>query len=216
MSSWLKKSNSELFLYHTSDLPYVITNEFVLICDNNMFSETEYKTGNHIGIMINNKKAKRITTYHWCLNNFPIKVATKKVISVHNENKQKTKRQEHTVIATFKDCYIKNLSTDHMETLLNNYDKTYLLSKNATSDAKILEAGELFDEHFYYGKSWYTAIVNILDKVCLSHYRGKNWLENMPQITLDIYGIKQFSETDEIRKVLEDLKISEKVDFVVR
>jgi hypothetical protein len=216
MSSWLKKSNSDLILYHTSDLPYVIKDDFVLICDNNMFSETEYKTRNYIGFAVKQKLAKRLTTFYWRLEEFPIKISTNKVLHVFNENKIRHQNRDHKKIATFKDCYVKYLNAENIENILDSYDKTYLLSKNSTSNTQILEIGDMFDDHFYYGNSWYTAIVNILDKICISSYRGKNWLDNIPSMTLDVYGIKDFTETDSIRKVLEELDITDKIDFVIK
>lgn len=213
--SWLKKTKNEVVLYHSSPSPYIINDNGVWICDGNLFPEKETDIDNHMCFSINNNKVKRQSTYFWNCIEFPVKISASKIHNIHNKPSNDIV-EEKIRAAIYKEYYIRTVSNDELEDVGNTYDKSFLVTKTASLSEKCNKISDQITSHIVYDGLWQVALVNILDNVCLTDKRNKNWHKKIPDISLDIYGIREIAELDNIKDVIVQWGISEKFDISVK
>ncbi len=212
MASWLKKSSNEITLYHTSELPYYIADDHILICNNNLLTEDHLKIDNHIAFCVNRQMVKRQSANYWRLVSFPHKVDKTKIISVFNNSKitQNTDRESLLVVA-IKASYANSVSEQNLYDIVEHYDKSFLLYKTAGAISTVPIADESFC-----CESWHGAILNILDNLCIASTRNENWVRNIPDITLEVYGIEDNEDLDSLHQTLVDFNLLDKIDLSIR
>ena len=216
MSNWFKKSKSEIVLYHTSDIPYYINSEYVLLCNNNLLSEELTKIDNFIGFSVNYQKINRYSANYWCLKEFPYKIPTESIVKFCNKGCKNNIQDNSVNIGIVKFSYLESLSHEKSCDLMDEYDKVFALSY----DDDLIEDNERtflsqIDNHFH-DMNWHTAILNILNDTCLHTTRGQEWTQDIPDLNLEIYGITKMQEWDEIFSVLDDFSVSDKISCVIK
>ena len=212
MSSWLKKSYNELLLYHTSEIPYFVTDGYVIICDTNAFTEDKNEMDNHIGFYLKKSLAKRLSANYWKTTTFPLKISKNKIVYLVNNGNKPESDSSKIKIAMLKSSYTKKLGSEDIYNIIDNYDKSFLFSKQLISDDSVRVASNIVNDHIIYG-SWHSLILNILDKVCLSQNRESNWIRDIPDVSLDVYGIKNASDLDALKSAINDFDLSDKIDL---
>jgi len=218
MASWLKKTTNETTIHHTSDIPYFLTDEFALICDNNIFTEKLAETDSYMSFKINKNLIKRQSANYLYLTCFPFKVANEKIEFIHNDKKEisNSERPNRVSIALINASYAERKRQNEISNLVENYDKSFIFSKNAMSDEKIHAMDFLVNEHILHGGSWHKAILSILDRLCLSSSRSVNWTKDIPDIMIELYGIRDFSKIEQIKKAFIDFDIEDKIDLIIK
>jgi len=217
MASWLKKTSNRIELYHTSELPYPITDNEVWLCDNNMMTEHLDETDNYLGFSVKRNMVKRQSANYWRLKQFPYRISRKNIITLSNNEQNREDQETETIrVAAVKCSYVHRLSNQSMVNLANNYDKSFLLFKTASSDDRIRMASSILDEQIAYGSCWHLAILNMLNKLCLSSSRSTNWIQNIPDLTIELYGIKNGKELGRVYRAIDDFNINDKVDLIVK
>ena len=213
MASWYKKSSSEFILYHSSELPYPILDNKILICSDNLFTEHASNVENEAAISVNKKLIKRQSAHYWESLSFPLLIEKEKRIFVRNKCFKKFEN-ESVKVGLFKSSFVKKRyykSYDFVE----QYDNSYLISKTASSDPDVITFSEMVDD-FFCCSSWCCAVLNIINNLCKSSERKNNWTKNIADITLEVYGIKNEKELDKLKNSIELLGATEKIEVLIR
>lgn len=210
--SWYKKSNSEIILYHTSEMPYYIDDEGAIICTDNFLTEEKKQLDNYIILKGNRKIANRQSAVGWFLKPFPAKIMSKKIISIHNKPQRQHSSDDLLHLAVLRPRFVKRAKQNDIFDIIETYDKSYYVSRASSSNEKTREICNIVDDSICCS-SWHSAVLSLVNGLCCSSQRKKNWTKNIPDLVIDIYGISSIKDLDRLHKAIEDFKLLDKIEI---
>jgi hypothetical protein len=215
---WLKHLGP-LVLSQSSNIPYVILEDGVKLCFDNVYHVDPISKDqeHHIQFNVHKKDIIRQSTSHFRLKNFPVIVPFEDILSLDKTvidgriiktcSGNKGKPQKIFIVQS---SFLKEMEENEFQEIVDSmqsYDKTFLLIKEDVDslDRLLVDEAELIP-HF----GWYRTIVTIADKVCNNKLRKYCWTKSLPELSISIHGINGDGETEFISKCFDDIGIVDK------
>jgi len=210
---WLKKTASTTVLYHTSEIPYFLCDEYAIICDNNRFTDNIIRSDNYCGIIIPKTAIKRICSNSWCIKEFPAKIESSNIEYLFNRPKNTQSDVSDVDILIFAAEGVSSAYLKGIEKLSSEYDHTFMVSQEPVANEVLREMDDVIgeDNHFYCtGKSWHNPIISILDVICNEKSRDTNWGKNIPDTEITIAGLRG-QDLEKVDDTIKDLNLTDKI-----
>lgn len=204
MSLWLKRQQP-IKLYQSSDLPYVILEDGVHLCYSNCYGT--HKDNSEFNICFESKVSslKRINTYFYKFNSFPVVMPFEQIISL-DETVIEGKTIKHIAssdnetkrVVLMKSEYIRSYAGDDLSDindLLEEYDHSFILVGDSI-DPQV----RLFDgiADIIHHQQWTRTFVSMAHKIADRPERKYCWMHSLPDINLSCFGIEGPDELLEV------------------
>lgn len=218
--SWVKKTSSDIILQNNSDVPYIISDKFLVVSNTNRFTENTSISDNYCSVSVPKSHIKRICAGQWYSTEFPLIVPVGSVNKVINKPKEDHLADmiNYSVLVIISEG-VRNLDTEKIEKLAHKYDLTFLVSENPKeNEYRIRELDEYVgeDNHLYKTAGmWHNPMTVIADRLCQSIDREKSWMDNVPDSSVTVLGIQNSDEVEKMEKTLTDLSLLEKFDLSI-
>lgn len=204
MSLWLKRQQP-IKLYQSSDLPYVILEDGIHLCYDNCYGTNKNDSDFNICFEAQASSLKRINTYFYKFNSFPVVIPFEQVISLddtviegktikHYASSEKDTKQ----VIVMKSDYIRSYAGDDLSDindLFEEFDHCIILVGESI-DPQV----RLFEDiaHIVPHINWSRTFVSIAHKIADRPDRKYRWIHTLPDINLFCYGI---DGTDELKEI---------------
>ena len=213
---WLKHLDP-LVLSQTSNIPYVILEDGVKLCFDNVYNVDPIpKDQDHyIQIKYHKNDILRQSTNHFRLKTFPVTVPFEDVMvlddAIANGRTIKTcsvSRGQPIKISIVQSSFLKGLNEhefqDAIESLQSNDRSFVLVEEDIDPFDRLLGSESELIQHF----GWHRTLVTIADKLCAQPSRKYCWTKSLPELSVFIHGIGD--ETEFITKCFDDIGIANK------
>jgi hypothetical protein len=215
---WLKHLGPAI-LSQSSNIPYVILEDGVRLCFDNVYYADPIPVDQDHYIQFKSHKNDiiRQSTSHFRLKNFPITIPFEDVVSLDDTvidgrtiKVSSFNKGQPQKIAIMQSSFIKELEENEFQEIvesIQNNDHNFLLVKGETDSMdRLLESEADLIPHF----GWHRSCVAIADKVCNGKSRKYCWTKWLPELSISIYGINSDEETEFISKCFDDIGIVDK------
>ena len=207
MGSWLKRQHP-LTLYHSSDIPYVILEEGVLLCFDNCFSEKENKSEYYLKLSVNKNELNRISTHFYRFIQFPVLIPFEHILNLNNiiENGQVNKTMPPADEDT-KDINIiisDNFDLDLDLNRMSDVDETFVLGKDDITDSirNVSDMAQIITH-----QDWHRTAVQVTDQMCTYNKRKYCWTKSSPELSIYCYGLSDTEEMNDVNRCFDDIGI---------
>lgn len=207
MGSWLKRQQP-ISLHHSSDIPYVILEDGVLLCFDNCFSEQKSRSEYQLSLFANKNELKRISTHFYRFSKFPTLIPFDRIIDLNNVIKD-GKINKFIPISddSMKDINIiisDNFDLDSELEDVPDVDETFILGKEDITDS-IRSVSDIAQIIMH--QDWYRTAVQITDQMCANTKRKYCWTKSSPELEIHCYGLMDREEIDDINKCFDDIGV---------
>lgn len=214
--TWLKRIKP-VSLEQSSDVPYVILEDGIRLCYDNLYCEKADKLQHFIKFSVERSEISRQSTNTFRLKNFPVTIPfedIRELDSIISEG-EIIKSASSIMSEDCQDIFIAKSSHVHQQQedafqefleSLEEYSKNFLLTSNDISpEDRNLEDSMILLPHY----NWYKTCVAVADKICeqCDHYYC--WTRHVPISSITLYGIP-YKETIKITNCLDYLGIPER------
>ncbi len=208
--SWLKRIEP-VVLRQSSDIPYIVLDDGILLCFNNYYGEKVDEGDYFISLYASKNKLKRASTNYYSFKQFPTEIAFCDIIELDNNTiieGRIIKSAAEVVgdpkgIAVVKMSYVRRLKDDEFQEFvdgIDNYHKTFLLiGENIDPQARLLSD----ITHMIPHQNWIRTSTIIAHNTCDRLDRKYCWSKSIPEITIACYGFQDTDEMDSFVKALE-------------
>ncbi|MHA2281514.1 MAG: hypothetical protein ACXAC5_11725 [Promethearchaeota archaeon] len=206
--SWLKRQQP-IELYQGSDIPYVILQDGVRLSYDNCYGIQPDNLDHNICFLAEPSLLKRINTYFYKFESFPITLPFSDIISlddaiVEGRIIERTKHGESSnepkCIAIIQSEYIRHADVSRLNDTLDEFDASFILvDENIDPQARLFEDISVLIYH----QGWARTLVTIADKIC-DQTRKYCWSQSIPELSISVYGI---SDSDELMEINDTLNL---------
>lgn len=218
--SWLKRIQP-VILHQSSDTPYVILEDGIVLCFNNTYSDFPEKEKYNLSFKVNRYDIKRTSSHYFEMKNFPSVIPFGNVISYDNTvldgkiiKQAITKYDDSRNISLIMSSFISKLNDQRFNDItevISNSDYSFLLTgKNLDPQTRLL--GDIVSSIIYHNKDWGRTCVNIVDHVCDHKNRRYCWTKSSPDLNISCYGLKNADDMSSIQDTLQLIGLN---DFAV-
>lgn len=212
--SWLTKVEP-LFLYQESDIPYVLLKNGVFLCFSNLYStdkiaSTEYS----IGFSYNKFNVAKQSAGYVKIKTFPKLIPLSDVSFVNGISDYKAYKTSKIVVTDLEEKkisiiragFINRLSRDDIYDLVDNFDKTFVLSgENVLSCIRNLD--DNVSTICHKNSDWGRTCVHIADHMSSSGDRQSPWTETVPPLDISCFGLRETEYLDKINSIFSEIGI---------
>ena len=215
---WLKQI-IPVTLYQSSNIPYVILEDGVKLCFDNIYYIDPISKDQEHYIQFKSHKNDIIkqSTVNFRLKHFPTTIPFADIVSlddtiidgrtIKTSNFDKGQAQKIAVVPS---VFLKELKENKFQNVIESIkynDRNFLLVKgDIDSLDRLLEDESELIQHF----GWHRTCVSIADRLCNQKTRKYCWTKHLPELSISIYGIKSNEETEFISKCFDDIGIVDK------
>jgi len=216
--SWLKR-HEPIVLSQASDIPYVISEQGVFLCFDNLYSEQCDKSDHYIQFKAYKNDFMKQSTNHFRLKDFPKTIPFEEIIRLDDaiiegriikQASVPEDRVESLKILIAHSSYLHSLEDNKFQEFFENlehYKKSFLLTgEDIDPQVRLLED----DMDIIHHRGWYPTMVSIADKLCPLANRKYCWIQSLPTLIMTIYGLQNADEMNEIHESLDNIEIQEK------
>lgn len=209
--SWLNQI-LPIVLHQGSEIPYVILEDGVHLCFENLFYEEAYKSERNITFKISRKLIKRQSTKTYKLTEFPIVVPFSSIVALDDTvvegriiKHATTKIDETKEVIVIRDRFLRRIDDNELDSIvdvLENSDAGFLLiGKNIDPQARLLDG--LVEPILHDSKDWGRTCVTIADRLCPTSHRKYCWTKSVPDCNIHFYGLTESDDMDVIQNCLD-------------
>lgn len=215
--SWLKRIEP-VIITQTSEVPFVIKEDGVLLCFDNFYFTNEIDHVDHyIKFTASKVDMGQQSTNCLYFKTFPQLIPFDDIIVLNDiiaqgriiKNAAIIQEKPRNILLA-KSAYLHEFSDDEFQEFvetIDDYDEAFLLiGEEIEPQDRILEG----DMHIVSHSCWYKTCVTMLDKSMKSKSRKYCWTKAIPEISITIYGAEDGDECGEISSCLENIGITEK------
>jgi len=217
--SWLKRIEP-VIIAQSSDVPFVIKEDGVLLCFDNYYYTEMDKSDHFIKLTASKSDLGQQSTNCLYFKTFPRLIPFEDIIVLDNViaeghiiKRASFQVEEPKKILLIKSAYLQDLKDEEFQELvetIDDFDESFLLTEEELSPQdRILESMM----HTVYHSCWYKTCASILDQSLTNKNRKYCWTKSAPELSLTIHGMKNSEEYSEISSCLEDIDVSEKEIF---
>lgn len=224
---WLPKVEPAT-LYQSSDIPYVISENEVILCFDNSFALSKslaVSNDHQICFRANKSNLERQSANFYRFSNFPVSIKFNDIIYLDNTiiegriiKNVSPQRDDTLFISLIKQSYLDNLSSfQRFVEQLDAYDHTFiLLTDDISPEVRLLDEMVTVIPKT---NDWGRICVTIANTVCKTRSRKYAWTQCAPGISLDCYGMDDSDETCALNDMFSligidsDIKWETLIDF---
>jgi hypothetical protein len=207
-----------LVLSQESDIPYVVHDNGILLCFDNIYREGQrqpLKTDEFfIEFKTSQQAVMRQSTYFYRFYDFPLLIPFNDVVHLNEtiiDGKllkiASYKDAESSNIAVVKENYVTKLSDDEFQDFaesIGEFDKSFMLvGDNIDTNIRLLSDIVETVHHADWGRT----CVTIAHRICESAVRKYCWTKSVPNLDITTYGFKPEQDTEKLYKMFSDLDI---------
>lgn len=213
MSSWLKKAEP-VTLEQSSTVPYVILEDGVRLCFDNLFSEQSDSSDHHIKFTAGKNMLTRQSTNYWRFLEFPVIVPFSEIVRLDNcivngkliKQSSGSIRGSKTVSITLLDYLTESSSIDEYIDTVDEYDHNFVLvGEDLDSDAHLVQDVAELITH----EDWFKTVVTIADRVARPGPRRFCWTRRLPELSVVCRGFKSSNDMEDFTNILEWIGVSD-------
>lgn len=191
MSSWLARQHP-LTLTQSSDLPFIIREDGILLCFDNCYSEAPVHDTYNIAFRAPKHELERQSTNYFRFVKFPKLVPFEDVIELDDTIRDGRLRRdryytpdEPQKIAVIRGAF---LARNYKSIDYDNFDQIFVVVKEKVPDGayEIRDVAEVV-HHL----SWPRTVVTMLHSLCNHSFRGYCWTKSVPELTVNCLGLKR-------------------------
>ncbi len=211
---WVRRIEP-LILSQESDIPYVIKQNGVLLCFDNMYRNGRGTNDDFfITFKASRQSMMRQSTNYHRFYDFPVQIPFEDIICLNETvidgklvKLACEKRSESVNTAIIKESYITKLCDDGLQELaetLEGFNKSFILvGDDIDTNSRLLSDYADTIHHVDWGRT----CVTIADRLCESSSRKYCWTKAVPIVEVTTYGLKPDKDTEKLYKVFSDLDI---------
>jgi len=213
--SWLKRVGP-VILEQSSELPYVVLENGVFLCANNLFYEKTDHSEYFIKLRVPKKDILRKSTNCCAFNKFPITIPFDSILQLDDtvadgriiKNSGRIEAPKKILVA--KADIIHEMDDQDFQSfveIIDDYDKSFLLvySEINLQDRLMTDMMKIVMHD-----NWYKTCVTIAHGACKNNLRKYCWTKTIPDISITLHGLANTEEAEEISNCFESLGITEK------
>ena len=215
--SWVRHVEP-LILSQESDIPYVVHDNGVLLCFDNMYRKSRKQSISTDDFFIVFKTSQqavmRQSTYFYRFYDFPMLVPFDDVIHLNETiidgrllKIASYKNPESSSIALVKENYVSGLSNNEFQEFaenIDNFDKSFVLVGDDI-DTNIRLLSDMVETIHH--TDWGRTCVTIAHRTCESATRKYCWTKAVPGLEITTYGFKPERDTEKLYKAFSDIDI---------
>lgn len=211
--SWLKKIKP-VILYQSSDIPYVILEDGVRLCFDNVYYNKQDQSEFNIIFKANKNHLMRQSANYYRFKKFPVIIPFRDIIKLNKTIidghivKNTVHHSEQITIALVKSSYLDDLDDDDLSRFVDTLDRYknsfVLIQEEQNSKTHLLEDFAHIINHVNY----YRTCVQIADAICSLKLRKYCWTRNITDLTVHCFGLIDSDEKNKISSALEYIGIS--------
>jgi len=202
--SWLKRIQP-VTLYQSSDLPYVILDDGIHLCSNNLFLEEPDEGAYKICITANKHDLFRQSTYSYKFLSFPTIIPFDSVINCDETIiegryiKSSIDADNDSIHAILiKDGYISEIADNQFQDIIDQIessDHAFLLTDKDTLDPQSRLLSDI--TQYLYHTEWGRTCLAISHAICPKPDRKYCWTQSIPEFHLTCFGL----ENDDMQQI---------------
>lgn len=204
MSLWLKRQQP-IKLYQSSDIPYIILEDGIHLCYDNCYGTVRDDSDFNICLETQASNLKRINTYFYKFNSFPIVIPFEQIVSLDDtviEGKTikhfASSENDTKQVVIMKSDYIRSHTSNDLSDindLFEEFDHSIILVGDSIDPQVRLFEGM---SHILPHQNWSRTFVSMAHKIAERPERKYRWIHGLPDINLSCYGIDGPDELKEI------------------
>jgi hypothetical protein len=214
--SWLKRHDA-IILSQSSEIPYVILENGVFLCFDNLYGTDAYDSEHSIKFIAYPNDISRQSTNYFKLKQFPKIIPFEEILSLDNiiTNGKLLKiaqdlPDDSKSVLVAKSKYTRRLNENKLQDfidMLDEYDKTFLLVGDEIDEqSRILEDDMTLIHH----RGWYPTSVSIAHHVCGLSSRKWCWTKSLPELDIVTLGLKDSQEMRRADECLSNIGVTNK------
>jgi len=214
--NWLHKIEP-VILEQSSDVPYVVLEDGVQLCYDNMYYESDDHSDHHIKFLAHKQDLKRRSASCWRFRQFPTIIPFKDVLSLDDvvlDGKvikiAAEVSSDPKSILVIRSKALNNMEEEEFQEVIDSideYDYSFLLTASELDTYDRLLADTLDIIHH---RGWHHSCVAIADRICPTKHRKYCWTKNLPELSMTIYGLEHPDDLETVSNCFDDIGITEK------
>jgi len=209
--SWLKKSEP-VALEQASSIPYVILEDGVRLCFDNLYGSNADQSEHYIKFTMSPTVLTRQSTNYWRIKAFPVVIPFSHIARLDNciiNGKLIRQAANHSQSSKI----ISVTSSEHLTQLLetengieefvdtlDEYDHNFVLvGEELEPEIRIIQDVADFITH----EDWTKTAVTICDRIAKPGPRRYCWTKNLPDLTIACRGLASSDDMDEFTTAIE-------------
>ena len=207
-----------LILSQESDIPYVINDDGVLLCFDNMYREGKQQEPSiddySIVFKTSQQSVMRQSTHFHRFYNFPVLIPfddivhlDKTVIDGKVLKIASYTETESVNIALVKESYVTKLDDDEFQDFaesIGDFDRTFVLVGDDI-DTNVRLLSDIVDT--VYHTDWGRTCVTIAHRVCKPAARKYCWTKSVPGLNITTYGLRPERDTERLYKMFMNFDV---------
>lgn len=210
---WLKKQQP-ISLYQSSDIPYVILEDGVHLCYDNSYGTQESKEEFNIKFQTSVHNLKRINTHYYRFINFPVIIPFEHIIFLNNniitegkivEDFSKIDNNSQSAVM-INSRMLKDLNDmSPINDIIDVFDTRFIVVEDSIDNKiRLLEDVATIIPHSH----WNRTMTTVAHNMCGGYNRKYCWTKDIPEVSLDCYGILNQEEFESIHQSLDNIGVS--------
>ena len=213
--NWLHKIEP-VTLAQSSDVPFVVLEDGVRLCYDNMYYESSDRSDHYIEFTAHKQDLVRRSANCWRFKEFPVTIPFKdvhflddviaegRVIKIASENLS----DPQSVIVVRSKMLNQSEDEEFQEIVdsIENYDHAFLLTGNELEPVDRLMADSMEIIHH---RGWHHSCVAMSDKICTKP-RKYCWTKALPELSITVYGLEHADDLETISACFDDIGVYEK------
>ncbi len=213
--SWLTKIEP-LVLYQSSDIPYVILEDGVHLCFDNLFQVTSQDRDDHnITFKFSRNGTKRKSSNYHRILSFPVTIPFSDVLGLNKcviEGrlvKSASERKDGLCsVALVTSSHIRRLDDDEFQEFVDSLDRFsesfVLVGDQVDPQVRILDD---FVTPIYHAGDWGRTCVSIANSLCQLPDRKYCWTRSIPEIDLACFGLREVDHMNKVSNIFNEIGI---------
>lgn len=217
MSIWLKKIEP-ITLHQSSEVPFIIKEDGILLCFSNLFSvNPENFHEFNISFQASPKQVKRQNTLYYKLNRFPNTVQLSEDVNVDKVIKcgefqlplSQDQCTDWKTIAIISDQYVNHMRETELRKFaseLKEYNYSFVAhSKDIGPKVRFMTDYSIPMWH----SNWYKTLTTVAHTVTNNKYRGYNWTKQAGLLDIKCFGFNPVENVERAKKAIMSIGIQD-------
>lgn len=212
--NWLTKIEP-IHLSQSSDIPYVILEDGVKLCFDNIYSENHDSNEHSIRFIAHKHDIVRKSADCWRFKQFPVTIPFKEVISLDDVvidgriiKTATSPSSETKSIVIVRSKLLNHIDDDEFQGMVDSieeYDHAFLLTGSELENYDRLLADSM---NIIHHRGWHYSCTSIANHLC-KRPRKYCWTKTLPELSVTVYGIEEVDDPETIKSCFEDIGLAE-------
>ncbi len=213
--NWLNRIEP-ITLEQSSDVPFVVLEDGVRLCFDNMYYESSDHVDHHIRFTAHKPDLVRRSANCWRFKDFPVTIPFKDVVTLDDVvidgkvlKMASDRPADPKSILVVRSKSLNDMEEEEIQEItdsIDDYDYAFLLtgSELDTYDRLLADTMEIIHH-----RGWHYSCVAMADRICNKH-RKYCWTKTAPELHITVFGLEHSDDLEYVSNCFDDIGISEK------